>query len=91
MVVALHERGLFTWPEWAARLSAVIAAAPGRGDSDLGDTYYTHWLAALEGLVVDRVADASCDLARYRDAWSRACARTPHGRPIALEARDFDA
>ena len=27
MAIQLHERGLFTWPEWAAALSAQIAAA----------------------------------------------------------------
>ncbi|HYP12035.1 MAG TPA: nitrile hydratase accessory protein, partial [Xanthobacteraceae bacterium] len=28
-------------------------------------------------------------LARTRDAWQRACARTPHGTPIELRAEDF--
>ncbi|MBK7473225.1 MAG: nitrile hydratase accessory protein [Betaproteobacteria bacterium] len=51
LVVQLHERGLFTWPEWAAALSAQIRAAQAAGDADLGDTYYRHWLAALEALV----------------------------------------
>ena len=27
MVLQLHQKGLFTWPEWAAALSAQIAAA----------------------------------------------------------------
>ena len=51
MVLALHERGLFTWPQWAAALSRQIALAQERGDADLGDTYYRHWLLALESLV----------------------------------------
>jgi hypothetical protein len=28
-------------------------------------------------------------LARTRDAWQRACERTPHGVPIALQPEDF--
>jgi hypothetical protein len=28
-------------------------------------------------------------LARTRNAWAKACARTPHGTPIELQAGDF--
>ena len=48
MAVALHQRGLFTWPEWAAALAAEIKRAQAAGDPDSGDTYYQHWLCALE-------------------------------------------
>jgi nitrile hydratase accessory protein len=51
MTLALHERGLFTWPQWAAALSREISKAQASGDADLGDTYYQHWLRALESLV----------------------------------------
>jgi nitrile hydratase accessory protein len=51
MVLALHERGLFTWPQWAEALSRQIALAQAAGDADLGDTYYRHWVPALESLV----------------------------------------
>jgi nitrile hydratase accessory protein len=51
MTLALHERGVFTWPQWAAALSRQIAQARAAGDADLGDTYYQHWLRALESLV----------------------------------------
>ena len=51
MVLALHERGFFTWPQWAAALSRQIELAQDSGDADLGDTYYRHWLLALESLV----------------------------------------
>jgi nitrile hydratase accessory protein len=89
MTLALHERGLFTWPEWAAALAAEIKHAQAAGDPDTGETYYRHWLAALERLVAQRgVADAGT-LARYRDAWDRAADRTPHGAPIELRPDDF--
>ncbi|HEX3914981.1 MAG TPA: nitrile hydratase accessory protein [Steroidobacteraceae bacterium] len=51
MALALHERGLFTWAQWAQALSRQIETAQARGDADLGDTYYHHWLLALESLV----------------------------------------
>ncbi|HEX5633735.1 MAG TPA: nitrile hydratase accessory protein [Gemmatimonadales bacterium] len=91
LVVALHERGLFTWSEWAAALAEAIAAAQAAGDPDRGDTYYRHWLAALETLVARRGASSAPELARHREAWRRAAARTPHGRPITLQPADFPA
>src|SRR5437899_6718508 len=72
MALSLHERGLFTWPEWAAALAAEIKAAQAKGDPDLGDTYYHHWLAALECLVITKgVADEN-QLEKRRLAWDRA-------------------
>ena len=56
MVVMLQERGLFTWPDWTAALAAEIALAQQRGDQDLGDAYYKHWLQALEKLLAERGA-----------------------------------
>ncbi|WP_343713375.1 nitrile hydratase accessory protein [Inquilinus sp.] len=85
MAVALHQRGVFTWGEWAAALAAEIAGARAAGDSDDGSRYYEHWLAALERLVLAKgVADAEA-LGRRRDAWDRAARATPHGAPILLE------
>lgn len=89
LVLALHERGVFTWPEWADALAAEIAAARARGDADLGDTYYAHWLAALEAIVAAKGAGSEQELSRYRAAWDHAADRTPHGRPIELRATDF--
>ncbi|MCA0304398.1 MAG: nitrile hydratase accessory protein [Proteobacteria bacterium] len=89
MTLTLHQRGLFTWPEWAATLGAEIKRAQDNGDPDTGETYYRHWLAALERLVAEKgVADART-LARYRDAWDHAADRTPHGQPIELRPDDF--
>jgi nitrile hydratase accessory protein len=89
MALALHERGLFTWEEWAAALGREIKAAQAAGDPDTGSTYYRHWLAALERLVAEKKVAGTDTLARYRDAWAHAAARTPHGTPIALVDEDF--
>jgi len=52
MTVRLHEAGHFTWREWADLLAEEIAAAQRAGDPDRGDTYYRHWLNALERMVL---------------------------------------
>jgi nitrile hydratase accessory protein len=85
MTLALYEAGQFTWPQWAAALSAQIAAAQGAGDPDTGETYWTHWLAALEAITVQSGAATAAGLADLRDAWDRAARATPHGTPLALE------
>jgi nitrile hydratase accessory protein len=90
IALVLHERGLFTWPEWAAILADEIKGAQARGDPDLGDTYYRHWLAALERLAAEKGAVEPAILARTCAAWRRAAARTPHGAPVALAAEDFE-
>jgi nitrile hydratase accessory protein len=89
MAVALHGKGLFTWPEWAAALAAQLKAAQAAGDPDTGETYYVHWLAALEGLLAAKGVTTAEALARYRSAWDAAAHRTPHGTPIELRAEDF--
>jgi nitrile hydratase accessory protein len=89
MTLALHERGVFTWPEWASALAAEIKRAQAAGDPDTGETYYLHWLAALERLVAEKGVTSGDVLARTKHAWAHACDRTPHGKPIELKADDF--
>ena len=89
IALALHERGLFTWPEWAATLGEEIKRAQAAGDPDTGETYYHHWLATLERLVATKGVATSDLLHRYRDAWDHAADRTPHGTPIELKPEDF--
>lgn len=89
MAVLLHERGLFTWDEWTQTLAAEITEAQASGDPDHGDTYYLHWLAALESLVTAKGASCEEELSRYRLAWDQAMTRTPHGRPIELRPEDL--
>jgi nitrile hydratase accessory protein len=89
MALALHERGLFTWTEWAATLAGEIKRAQAAGDPDTGETYYRHWMAALERLISAKGVATSETLHRYRDAWDHAADRTPHGSPIELKPEDF--
>jgi nitrile hydratase accessory protein len=84
MVVALHETNLFSWSEWTAALSCQIAAAAQTSDHDPDDSYYRRWLAALEGLVVEKGVASRDALASRKAAWRRAADATPHGEPILL-------
>jgi len=79
LTVSLHQRGVFTWTEWAAILGREIAAAP-------EEDYYLRWLAALETIVTEKGLAGSGELERRRDAWHRAALATPHGQPIVLGA-----
>jgi nitrile hydratase accessory protein len=89
MALTLHDRGVFTWNEWASALAAEIKRAQANGDPDTGETYYRHWLATLENLVAEKGVATSETLHRYRNAWDHAADRTPHGAPIELTPGDF--
>lgn len=85
ITLRLYDGGNFTWPEWAACLAQEIEAAQQAGDPDLGDTYYLHWLKALENIVARKGLLTADELNRRKDAWDRAAHSTPHGEPIELE------
>lgn len=89
MALALYDRGLFAWTEWAAKLGEEINKAQAAGDPDTGETYYRHWLATLERIVAEKGVTTSEALAQHYDAWERAAHRTPHGTPVELKAEDF--
>ena len=89
MALVLHERGLFTRDEWAQALSAQILAAQAQGDPDRGNTYYRHWLAAIEALVSAKGISSPEELGRYQQAWDHAADRVPHGQPVELCDEDF--
>jgi len=86
LVLALHEKGLFSWQEWAAVLSEQIALAQADGDPDLGNTYYQHWLAALEMISKQKNLSNEEELLRRKSQWHAAYLNTPHGKPIELSA-----
>ncbi|MBZ9709592.1 nitrile hydratase accessory protein [Mesorhizobium sp. ESP7-2] len=82
MTVALHDKGLFSWGEWADALSAEVKKPGAAAD---GHDYYEHWLAALEGLLASKGLAAKPDVDAMAQAWERAAHATPHGKPILLE------
>jgi nitrile hydratase accessory protein len=82
LAVALNERGLFTWSEWAAALSRQLAS-PGAAQD--GGDYYQHWLAALETLLTEKGVAGPQAVEALTTSWQRAARATPHGHPIRLE------
>lgn len=89
MALALQQRGVFTWKDWAAMLGEEIASARAAGDPDDGSTYYRHWLATLERIVAEKGIASSDVLDRYFHAWDHAADRTPHGQSVELRPEDF--
>ena len=81
MTVHLHERGVFSWSEWAAALTHQVHA-PGRAAD--GSDYFDCWVEALCALLGDKgVADAQT-LNALQQSWQRAAEATPHGQAILL-------
>lgn len=81
LTVALHDRGVFTWPEWAAAISAEIAE---HGATDDGSRYYEFWLEALEHLLIAKGRTSHAAIDDLAQSWARAAEATPHGKPIEL-------
>ncbi len=82
MTAALHERGLFSWNEWAAALSVEVKKPSVAED---GGDYYECWLRALETLLSAKGVAEPADVDAMTAAWQRAAYATPHGKPILLE------
>ena len=89
MTLTMHQQGLFTWSEWTQALAREIKRAQERGDPDTGETYYRHWVAALESIIAEKGVTDRAALKRYNRAWRSAADRTPHGEPIVLDPGDF--
>ena len=90
LTLVLHARGLFSWSQWAAMLGAEIKQALAGGNADDGTDYYTHWINALERMLIDKGLATSQQIHGLEQAWEQAAARTPHGQPIELLASDTD-
>ncbi len=82
MTVRLHERGVFSWNEWAAALTREVHR-PGRAAD--GSDYFDCWVAALSGLLAERGLAGESEQAELSLRWQRAAEATPHGMPILLE------
>lgn len=79
MAVALHERGVFTWTEWASALGRAVR----RPEAD-PESPYAAWMTALEAIVAEKGIAPKIKLSERRDAFDRAARATPHGEPILL-------
>jgi nitrile hydratase accessory protein len=90
ITVAMNEAGHFSWPDWAGYLSGSIRRAQAEGDPDLGDTFWLHWLDALECLLRERGLASPLQLAGRREAL-RAYSRVARAAALMNESRTADA
>ena len=86
LTVGLHEKGLFTWSEWADIFGAEIAKASREGRGCGNENYYLCWLAALEVIVRKKEILTTDQLLSRKEAWRHANEHTEHGQPITLDA-----
>jgi nitrile hydratase accessory protein len=82
MTVHLHQRGVFTWPDWAEALSAQLHKT---GRCDDGSDYFDCWSDALCDLLVRQGVLQRAEIGALQRSWQRAAEATPHGKPILLE------
>ena len=87
MALALYDRGLFAWPEWATILGDEIKKAQAAGDPDTGETYYQHWLNALERMVAEKGVTDAVGLAGYYGITAMALATAKATYPAGEEPK----
>ncbi|MEM7289430.1 MAG: nitrile hydratase accessory protein [Pseudomonadota bacterium] len=78
LVVCLHEKGLFEWPQWAECLGAIIS------EQDDQTPYFQCWLIGLERMMESRSLVAADEVLTRQKQWQNAVSNTPHGEPIEL-------
>lgn len=81
LTVHLHERGAFTWHEWAQVLSSQVHLPERAAD---GSDYFEAWLAALTQLLVEKGIAEQASILSLQEGWKRAAEATPHGQAIEL-------
>ncbi len=74
VTMALHEQGVFPWPEFQQRLIAAIADWERRETSE-PYPYYRCWMTALESLLAERHLCAPSELDQRVEAFTA----RPHG------------
>lgn len=81
----LIKQGFLSCSEWVEIFSQEIKNAQAKGDRDRGDTYYSHWLNALERLCMERGLTDWETYQKQLELWHKAVLNTPHGVPLAIE------
>jgi nitrile hydratase accessory protein len=81
----LVKEGMVSRQQWMAEMAEAIRQAQAAGDSDHGDTYYSHWCTALESLCFERGLISPEDYQQLLHLWGQAIANTPHGVALVIE------
>jgi nitrile hydratase accessory protein len=86
LAVVLSRQGHFSWQEWAGALAEELKMSAARGEPEDGSHYYHCWLATLERLILTKGLSQSDELRSCKEAWADAYRKTPHGKPVELDA-----
>lgn len=81
----LIKSGFISQKEWVDIFSEEILAAQAKGDPDRGDTYYNHWMNALERIAIERNVVDAATLHENQTLWDLAIKKTPHGVALSLD------
>lgn len=81
----LIKSGFMSQKEWVDVFSEEILAAQANGDPDRGDTYYNHWMNALERIMIEREITDRGTLEETQELWDLAIKNTPHGVALSLD------
>ena len=85
LTITLHQKGVFTWQEWADALSATIAKDKAAGGNNDGSNYYELWLGTLEMITEHKGIIDAKELYEIKTAWRDAYLATPHGHAVTLK------
>ena len=86
LTVHLHDKGVFTWPEWTAALGRHLRAEPPHKASQPDDqhSYYLAWMAALMDCLAGKQLTTADEVQKMYNRWAAAYLATPHGQPVRL-------
>lgn len=84
LTVHLNETGCFTWGQWVARFSAMLARHGLSKELNGGDDYFAAWLETLEAILAEDGAAVPEEIESTRSEWENAYLVTPHGAPVSL-------
>jgi nitrile hydratase accessory protein len=84
LMLELRDRGHFTAAEWSTALGKTLREPADAGHTAENSNDYSHWLTALESLVLSKGLTDRQSLLVRKEAWADAYRRTPHGKPVEL-------
>ncbi len=84
LAVHLSESGVFSWREWTEAITKEIMNAGDLEQANVENTYYKHWVYALEKIIKQKNIISNKELKIKLEEWRMAYLNTPHGNPVTL-------
>lgn len=82
ITLGLHEKGLFSWSEWAETLGAALRREQAAHADEEG--YWQAWISALASLLEAKGVAGPETISTVEEVWRAAAEATPHGEPVTL-------